>query len=523
MNTILTILIMCAIGYLAFIFFAETARLRLRPTSQRLRLRQSRGQWIGGLIALSSITAFFIDGSLVDKLKPALLVAAAASLVVAVIFNFTPSGIAEWFRNRKEKLMYGDLHNDRNTAGTTNAPAIAKAPNIDLTEPATDNIAAQQINVNNNDKLDQAEHPLADMDKPVMQHDVVIEAEHVLVDQANHDAIDPDIATVFPTPGFVSNDRPQAANSGSFESRVVADPDEIIVDDFFEKVDARETADTAFTTLPPEADEFEHPIELPDDTAQEFESVAEVDTLAEVDYVTETVAEDVIPESVLPTIETEKPDYLEEQVVESVDLDAIPEPGPDATEIDHLAFAMQSVNGDAIKLQQSVVQMNELHEREQYYRTQLHGARLAYEKAQEAQFEAQAHDMNSELERGVKKLQAERSNRVNLEHNLADKRRALMQAELRVSELEADRKARQQVFHDQMESLEKTKEMARNAAQLARRAAIMQQRARTTALKERAKRERLEVSAKKAVDIARNAISKLAEEERKNRSTHGFH
>ena len=71
MNTILTILIMCAIGYLAFIFFAETARLRLRPTSQRLRLRQSRGQWIGGLIALSSITAFFIDGSLVDKLKPA--------------------------------------------------------------------------------------------------------------------------------------------------------------------------------------------------------------------------------------------------------------------------------------------------------------------------------------------------------------------------------------------------------------------------------------------------------------------
>lgn len=220
----------------------------------------------------------------------------------------------------------------------------------------------------------------------------------------------------------------------------------------------------------------------------------------------------------------EESSYTQAEQPQTADLvDEIPELPADATEIDHLAHAMNSVSGEAVKLQDSVLKINELHEQEQYYRTQLNGARLAYEKAQEAQFETYTYDLGNAIKAGEKKLHSEQANSKNLEVNLEDKRRALLQAELRVTELESELSARQQVFHDQMASLEKTKEMARNAAQLARRAAVMQQRARTTALQERAKRERLEVSAKKAVNIARNAISKLAEEERKNSSSRGLH
>lgn len=522
MSTILTVLIMCAIGYLAFIFFAETTRLRFNPTSQRLRIRQSRGQWIGGVIALSSIAAFFVAGNLVDKLKPALLLAALAALVVAIIFNFTPVGIAEWFRNYKEKLLYGDLHNNResgtsslsNTVDETNQSTAQTAAPAGLASidrnPEAESSSIQDHDINDSSlKTNHAEHPLANvaLDQSAMQNNVVQDTDHVLVDQAIHEeVIDPDIAAVFPATGFVQSNHPLAANSGSFESEIRTDNDEIIVDDFFAEVDANDGVDPAFVTLPADIDEYEEQhysqVESPVDSL-----VSTPDTAA----ATETVGEYVVEET--RVFETE----------DSADAESIEDPGPHASEMDQLAFAMQSVNGDAIKLQQSVERMNELNEREQFHRTELHGARLAYQKAQEAQFEAHAHDMNQELELGVKNLHAERSHRVNLEHNLEDKRQALMQAELRVSELEGELKARQQVFHDQMESLAKTKEMARNAALLARRAATMQQQAHTTALKERAARERLEVSAKKAVNIARNAISKLAEEERKNSSTHGMH
>ena len=90
---------------------------------------------------------------------------------------------------------------------------------------------------------------------------------------------------------------------------------------------------------------------------------------------------------------------------------------------------------------------------------------------------------------------------------------------MRVRELEIALEERQSVFTDQMTSLRKTKAMARDAANLARRAAIAQHKARTEALQERAARERVELSAKKAVDIARNAISRLAEEEKRNRKS----
>ncbi len=66
----------------------------------------------------------------------------------------------------------------------------------------------------------------------------------------------------------------------------------------------------------------------------------------------------------------------------------------------------------------------------------------------------------------------------------------------------------------------RSKSMARQAAALARKAAVAHQTIRDMAKREQIARLRSQESAKKAVDIARNAITALAAEERKNASTH---
>ena len=66
----------------------------------------------------------------------------------------------------------------------------------------------------------------------------------------------------------------------------------------------------------------------------------------------------------------------------------------------------------------------------------------------------------------------------------------------------------------------RSKSMARQAAALARKAAVAHQTIRDVARREQEARLRSQESAKKAVDIARNAISALAAEERKNAATH---
>ncbi len=65
------------------------------------------------------------------------------------------------------------------------------------------------------------------------------------------------------------------------------------------------------------------------------------------------------------------------------------------------------------------------------------------------------------------------------------------------------------------EEVERSRKMARTAAHLARKAAVAQQEIRNLAKREQTARLKSQESTRKAVDIARNAISALAEEERK--------
>jgi len=63
--------------------------------------------------------------------------------------------------------------------------------------------------------------------------------------------------------------------------------------------------------------------------------------------------------------------------------------------------------------------------------------------------------------------------------------------------------------------VERSRKMARSAALLARKAAVAQQEIRSVAKREQTARLKSEESTRKAVNIARNAINALAEEERK--------
>ena len=527
--------------------------------------------WVGGSIALSSVAAFFVSGGITDKLKPSLLMAALLVLLLTLIMNITPRSIKHKFKKRWDRMMYGDMQPGESIESVPemNAASGHKPPRQDTTlELPVEPVVHQAI-------------PQADVVETVVEPASVqqVVATRVsdksvnreLVDQAGHaEFIEMDIENEFPETGFVQQDRPGAANSGIFDSVVPnhsgSISDEIVVDDFFDEVDNRNTLDAQAQTprevVSPAVVDVTQPADLRNKALQDNEHNMLQDGVEhqneiqhevygeKIEPVEHGIAKEVESQPAVHVVEPAEagdyelepytgksyaarsdaePLYMENSGVETSDpaiaepIEEVPELPADTSEIDQLAHAMNSVSGEAVKLQQSVTRINKLHEQEQYYRTQLNGARLAYEKAQEAQFEAHAHDLEKEIKAGEKKLHAEQSDRANLEVNLDDKRRELLQAEMRVTELESELRARQQVFHDQVASLEKTKEMARNAAHLARRAAVMQQRARTAALQERAKRERLEVSAKKAVDIARNAISKLAEEERKNSSSRGLH
>ncbi len=89
--------------------------------------------------------------------------------------------------------------------------------------------------------------------------------------------------------------------------------------------------------------------------------------------------------------------------------------------------------------------------------------------------------------------------------------RARRKQVLAVTLLKKERQRLQDLQHE----VERSKKMARTAAQLARKAAVAQQEIRNVAKREQNARLKSQESTRKAVTIARNAISALAAEERK--------
>ena len=543
MSTLQTLAAMGLIGYLGFVFISESFNPFKKPLLSELRSRKRFGIVIGLLLAACGGVAFFVtNNTFLAKFKASLgvatIVVALAVIAVAIRQFF---GWLAHRRHNKAALkqasnqLPGQTQNETEVServsepvtATTTSSAIASGNSVDAKAdlgknfpdmstplPEVDSVSATSasavVSAGSSDKdLSFDPTTVKATDKSVsgeLVNDIsaTIETKHVNpqpIDEYTQDVIE----------GSTDDLAMDNANDLLTEQSSISEYNELHVEDRFlgtgpiddnEGTAANHNLFEHYTpgtdTRPANDDSLVVADDLFDDIAEvtEVTEVTEITEVAEVTGVTQTVP--------LPDDDTATGKWPEVEGSDIANGDAIMS----------LQSAMQEVSSEAAQIQDSVNQINTLNRKETYYRTRVEQAQAAYEQAQLAQHESQS----MELELGERRLEQEIEARLTIENQLEDKLAELEQTQSRVRTLQADLNQRQQVFSDQVSSLEKTKAMARDAALLARRAATAQQKARTEALKERAARERLEVSAKKAVHIARSAITKLAEEERRNRN-----
>jgi len=539
MSTLQTLTAMCLIGYLGFVFISESFNPFKKAHISELRSRKKFGVLIGALLAASGAMAFIVQTqTFLAKFKASLGVATiiVAVAVIAVAIRQFFGWIAHRRRNKAAKMLA-----DQNTPATDKkgisgqiVEPVSVASKEDLVpvmakDSRTDNVvsvgaASDIVQVDTQPALYKKDEISNDsayasdqliegtenktVDEAVTGELVIDRADAVdtqQVDVSRHDRYEEEVATksdaMTPVDQTV-NHNDDHDNDLLIEQTATATSqhNELHVEDRFfgtGPIDATEGTAANHNLFedytPPGSDV--HPanddnLVVADDL---FDDIAEVTEVAEVPNVVVLEEQDASA--------AKWPEVVGDEI-------------PNGDAILNLKSAMQAASNDAVQIQDSVNQINTLNRKEAYYRSRVEQAQAAYEQAQLAQHESQT----VELELGERRLEQEIESRLTIENQLERKLAELDKTQSRVRTLQADLHERQQIFSDQVSSLEKTKAMARDAALLARRAAMAQQKARTEALKERAARERLEVSAKKAVHIARSAISKLAEEERRNRN-----
>ena len=503
MHTFHTILIMALLGYLAFVFIAESFNPFKIPKNRTRRGRYRVGLLIGGLLAISSIAAWIYPaGNLASSVRTSL--SASILMVGAVILCLGVMTLYRWLEFRR------GMHNEQQMPKEAEQAALLTTDLNDNTDSSTKNdsessqvagaaFAVQGLSSKNNPEsadvlpaaIDSVEHEEADQIELILKGGQTAEENNVEFIPNTEKSPDSSVTDITESNtnkkhGQAENDADDqfpielnAANQSRFtetkdaEGKAADNPElsnSVIADDLFEKLNSSTAKQTDGTTLQAAGKDAADVIVLSTD----YQPVDE---------------------------EMEWPDISDEDNVEN------------AADINHLQSSMKTMSVRTEKIQDSVHRVVALSSKESYFRTCLEVERADHANAQQKQVVLH----KTELYRHRKDLESEVLMRTDLQTSADQRLLELKQAQARVRELEVTLEERQRVFTDQMESLEKTRSMARDAAQLARRAAVAQQKARTRALQERAARERLEVSAKKAVDIARNAINKLAEEERRHR------
>lgn len=465
MNTLLTIAIMCLVGYCGFVFIAENPNPVHRSKLKALRSRHKLGRLVGGLIALSSIVALFVPGNLLSKLKASLLV--AATILLLLIFVLSIKFAGNWILRKLDSQSADKVADDDSGKNEQVIPASV----AQTIPPRQQRVPADSSSgISPTPREDRTAPHLLEMGEPNEENPAdeipspqtstgTYRLDHTSDVQNNR----PETVKKKTEPPFISVQAMEANKDGTANTEVsntyrLNSHNEVVADDFFEP--RLSNPESSFS--PNHQLQNGNHFEVPDDNNHEDAG---------------------------------------------------------SRDSSQLESAVKTASKDAEHIQQAVLKINELRVREKDYRRELSGVRTTYEKALETQHESVAEELrHSHLQLDVEKLRGEE-----LELSLTTKGRALFDAEARVIKLEKELHERQEVFSNQMQSLAKTKTIARDAALLARRAAVAQQRAHASALKERAARERLEISTKRAVDIARNAITKLAEEERKNSASAGLH
>lgn len=511
MNTYLTVLIMCLLGYVAYVFLAESFNPFKKKRSGFNTGKRRGAAIIASLLALSGVMAFIDQSSTLQaKLRSSL--GLSIILVALAIVCFAVVQLFRWWSMRREaKAEHQLLLNQIATDKQSQQQAVLQHPVGIQTSTATD----QSVN----------DDPITDPLQTAQTTDSVNTTEDIVLE-----------SPVLESPTGLTTQ--SAANQSNF-MRIVADNEtsdtpqsydssDVVADDLFGDIIVSNDNNIEGTHTESVGEEG-----LPSDIL--VDSVADTDTFEDEElesnvyttptyapplfdnydqYVTDTSAiaaaewEDTEPEFDRPVETQTESNDIDWPVFDSAEV-------ANGENINELQTAISQVTEHTDQIQDSVQTITSLTRKEAYYRTKMEQAQVDFEQAQREQL----NNQHLEIQRSDKSREAEIQSRIEVEQNLSDKLFQLRQAEMRVRELEIALEERQSVFTDQMTSLRKTKAMARDAANLARRAAIAQHKARTEALQERAARERVELSAKKAVDIARNAISRLAEEEKRNRKS----
>ncbi len=490
MHAIQTVLIMALLGYLAFIFVAGSFNPFKFPKAAHNRGRYRVGLLIGGLLAASSITAWVQpSNTLISSISSSLNL--SILLIGAVVICLCIATLYRWIevRRRDRSEREHQLAAPTETA-LPDARHATSSANLfaDTTLPSSDDAAGTLVPVS--DTQDVTVTPAAVNDLSAHQEENTL---NVINAESSHETIDtalPVSTDAFESPSSfdrTANKKQEGSRSGHLIELNAANQSR------FAETTVRHSEDSNSSTSVIADDLFE---KLSTSVDQSNESTNHNSHTESANVILFSKGANPIDEDV------EWPDLTDQEGVEN------------ASDLKHLQAAMKTMTVRTEKVQDSVHRVVALSSKESYFRTRLEVERANQSNAQQKQMVL----YKTELNRHRKDLESEVLMRTDLQTSADQRMQELKQAQARVRELEVTLEERQRVFADQMDSLEKTRSMARDAAQLARRAAVAQQKARTRALQERAARERLEISAKKAVDIARNAINKLAEEERRQRS-----
>lgn len=471
MPTLALYLTMSLAGFAIFVFVSESFN-PFRRSFHSVFLR--RRHWIGivgGLaVALSPVALYLRPAaSLHDKI---LVVLATAFFTLLLILLFVT--LLYLIRSGKDELENRKNPSKKNTR----KPQRLDTRNVKASTPASQQSDNSQIKPGNDSLQQRIASPLAlDNNKPATRGDTM----QVPTVKDNHIDLDKHIQNTDPNDELRAEleeaeiEMRQGAafrrqNQDSADSVVEAQP---ILEPRTSE-DQSKVMDQSFTL----EDSIEEAV-IVDIEKGENEKVANQDSI---DFKTE-----------------EKQDHTE---------DTLPLKAPlrsNTRDSGTLTSAVKTLSDEVYSAEAALQQMSSFLDEEATHRSKqnrLLEQTIAERSKTISQQQTQIVD-DAEIAKASDDLMSEQTREINRARTYSEKLEALLVANQ--ERLEAQRK-----------DLDKSRAMARNAAILARQAAVAHHKAKAIADQEKQVRHRVEQKAKKAVQIAENAISALAREEQRN-------
>lgn len=510
MTTLQVHLLMLGLGLIAYLFLAGLLNKR-KSQSTRRRRQWWLGAIAGIVVAASPLSRFWREPNDGMELMTQSLLVAAIGLLALLLFALLRYPLRALRNNKRQDDRNHATHSQQASAELTNntKPIVINADKSGLTAASTQTTQSDSTDVTI-DRSKQPTHTPED-DQANTQKLELADIESVVNMQAQGD-------------GTLQLDDAYRQTSAANDNKSIRDSVEADLNDdnhldFSSAPNDHESLDLSETEeLFAEIRQQKTTVDLPgEDELRQAKADATID---ELDFDTQLIQDDQKSSGAMNKLIGSHEIIEEAEVMEldEVSLDfgndltgeyahpikatpsiPIPETLDDAI-IAAKATAL-SLQAQVTNLEQSIVELDDLRD------STIDASNEA------AAFNAEQQE--SQLKQKDALLQSEDEARIAAESVIAAQRALIDQAKRQqavVNSLLDDERQRMALL--QLE-VERSRKMARTAANLARRAAIAQQETRDFAKREQTARLKSQESTRKAVSIARNAISALAAEERK--------